>query len=278
MNTLPMVTLTHFHFDPLHVQLRLKLSKRTKDITQLLQNDPIHLKIIMHFFLFELLSLLVLFACPICESQIRRGCSRVGKWGLGRLEVALLITYCHTNHTIQYQTIGYGMVWYGIVPTIPDNPFHKQLNPTYFQLGWNSTALNSELHRITLNWIKVQSSLSPQQYSALFNSQSTAPSPGSDHCRQLMTSLKWPRSLIFICRSLLTSSLHPPLPLVAPSNSEEFPNKAVWGELGYISSKEWDGGINVLLLLFCFALPSHDQTCFPEDWHRTISLKFQNGK
>ena len=31
--TLPMVTLTHFHFDPLHVQLRLKLSKLTKDIT-----------------------------------------------------------------------------------------------------------------------------------------------------------------------------------------------------------------------------------------------------
>ena len=61
MYTLPIVTLTHFHFDPLHVQLRLKLSKRTKDITQLLQNDPIHLKIIMHFFLLELLSLLVLY-------------------------------------------------------------------------------------------------------------------------------------------------------------------------------------------------------------------------
>ena len=44
-----------------------------------------------------------------------------------------------------------------------------------------------------------------------FNSQSTVPSlAGSDHCRQLMTSLKWPRSLIFICRSPLTSSLDPP--------------------------------------------------------------------
>ena len=100
----------------------------------------------------------------------------VGERGLGRLEVPLLITYCHTNHTMPDHTIPYNIL-----------PNHR-----------------------------------PNQESGSIR---TAPLGSSDHCRQLMTSLKWPRSLIFICRPLLTSSLDPP---PASSNSEEFLNRFVF--------------------------------------------------
>ena len=126
----------------------------------------------------------------ICESQkwTLGGRGRPGAPGSAAPDYLLshklyyTIPYCHTNCTIPYHAIPCLYISYHTLAyqTIQ----HWTLN---FK-AWHWTAADGFI---------------PQESGSI---HTAAPLGSSDHCRQLMTSLKWPRSLIFICRSPLASS------------------------------------------------------------------------